>query len=594
MPAADHSPTGLRTHTCGDLRAEDAGQTVRLCGWVTGVRDHGGVLFTDLRDRYGKTQVVFRPEDADLFKEAGSLRGEDCIQIEGPVCERPGDQRNPERTTGDVEVEAASLTILSRSDDPPIDVIDDVEANDEARLRHRVLDLRRRPMIAGLEARSTLCGALRRTFGGLGFLEVETPILTRATPEGARDYLVPSRVHPGRVYALPQSPQVFKQLLMVGGVDRYMQFARCFRDEDLRADRQPEFTQLDLEMSFVDRDDVLATLESCFIESFGEVGLDVPGPWPRMTWDEAMDRFGSDKPDLRFGLEIQDVSEAAGESGSRIFDGAVESGGVVRAIRLPGGARSSRKQISAWEDDAKAAGAPGLAWSKVGDGGEWTGPLASHVSSEAQSNINGAAQAGPDDLLLFGAGELRVVRLALGAVRTALGSELDLAGEPHRALWVVDFPLFEEDGEGGWTSSHHPFTAPMNAGDLEGAPDHVASLAYDAVIDGVELGSGSIRIHRREVQERVFELLGLDAATVQDRFGHLLEAFRYGAPPHGGFALGIDRTVQVALGRDGIRDVIAFPKTTSASCPLTGAPAAPTPRQAEELGLTVAEPGEQG
>ncbi len=583
--------TALRTHACGELRAEHAGREVRLCGWIANRRDHGGIFFLDLRDRFGLVQVTVDPEckeaDEAMLALAASLRAEDVVCCRGRVCLRPESQVNPDRETGEIEVVATDLEVLTRAETPPIDLFDDAETGTELRLKYRYLDLRRRPMLRALEARAAFVTALRRSLEGLEFLEVETPILTKTTPEGARDYLVPSRIHKGSVYALPQSPQIFKQILMLSGVDRYYQIARCFRDEDLRADRQPEFTQCDLEMSFVEEEDVMRAVETAVAAAFEEAfGVEVELPMPRISYGEAMRRFGSDKPDLRFGLELVEASDFAAGTGFRVFDGAVEDGGAIVGLRVPGGASLSRKEIQALEECAREHGAKGLAWCKVG-GGELTGPLARWFEGGRREVLCEGMKAAEGDLCLFAAGRRSRAQRILGAVRTALGAKLGLADpKVRRFCWVTDFPLFEWSEERErYEFCHHPFTAPKDLeADLAAEPETRLSRAYDLILNGWELGSGSIRIHDPEVQRRVFRFLGMEEEEAQAKFGFLLEAFRYGAPPHGGFAFGIDRIVALGLGLTNLREVIAFPKTTTAACPMTGAPSVVDPAQLEELG----------
>ena len=585
-----------RNVTCGELTARDEGRDVVLNGWVVGVRDHGGILFLDLRDRYGVTQLVADTDaPASLLEEIRSLQAETVIAAKGKVRLRAPGRANPERSTGEIEVAVEEIQVLGSSRPVPFEIVDKEESSQETRLRFRYLDIRRRPMLRALEARSRFLMAAREWLHREGFLEVETPILTKATPEGARDYLVPSRVHKGKFYALPQSPQLFKQLLMVGGVDRYFQVARCFRDEDLRADRQPEFTQIDLEMSFVEEEDVLAAVEAMVSSAFqGGFGIEAPLPFPRLTWKEAMVRFGSDKPDLRFGLEIVDFTGNAKDSAFRVFSGAVASGGVVRGIRVPGGAEKiTRKGLDSLEAAAREGGAKGLAWIKSA-GGKTAGPLSKFYQGEEWEKLREAFGVEEGDLLLFGAGPEAQVSTALGQVRTALGKMLDLArpGE-FRFLWVTEFPLFEKEEETGrWGPSHHPFTAPRDWSlqGLEESPGEVLSRAYDLVLNGSEVASGSIRIHRADTQEKVFRFLGISPEEAERKFGFLLEALGFGAPPHGGIALGVDRLVALALGLDSIREVIAFPKTTSAACPLTGAPSEVSPDQLKDLGIrTISE-----
>ncbi|MEZ5987894.1 MAG: aspartate--tRNA ligase [Planctomycetota bacterium] len=585
-----------RTVSCGGLRPEDEGRTVTLNGWVANRRDHGQLFFLDLRDRYGVTQVTldpenegFRPEDLALAQDLGA---EDVVAVTGRVVRRAPELINPNRATGAIEVLPTRMERLSSSLVPPFVIEDKSDTSIELRLQYRYLDLRRRPMLEALEVRSRFVHALRDWLVGQDFVEVETPILTKATPEGARDYLVPSRVHKGSFYALPQSPQVFKQILMVAGVDRYFQIARCFRDEDLRADRQPEFTQLDLEMSFVEEEDVLQAVEGCVAHAFREVlGHEVPTPFERIPFAEAMERWGVDKPDLRFGMELVDVGEVVRGCGFQVFDGALERGGIVKAIRVEEGASLSRKDIDGLTDFVKEQGAKGLAWLKVADG-ELTGPVAKFFDAARGNALLAATGAEAGDLLLFGADERKVVLRALGQLRNRLARDLDRI-EPgvFRFCWVTAFPLFEQGDDGSWQSSHHPFTAPLDwDADFEADPGSVASRAYDLVLNGWELGSGSIRIHRRDVQERLFAFLGLGRDEVEAKFGHLVGALQYGAPPHGGFAVGIDRIVAMALGLTSIRDVIAFPKTASATCLMTDAPSEVDPAQLAELAIRVEMP----
>ncbi|MDZ7618294.1 MAG: aspartate--tRNA ligase [Patescibacteria group bacterium] len=585
----------LRTHTCGELRAEHEGQTVTVCGWVDTYRDHSGVLFVDLRDRYGKTQVVFAPEGGDaLLSQAKTLRSEDVILVEGVVFPRPEGTINPKMPTGTLELRAQRLEILNKSQNPPFQPTAKDLPGEDVRLKHRYLDLRRPKMQQTLMLRHRIVKIMRDYADELGFIDVETPMLGRSTPEGARDYLVPSRVQPGMFYALPQSPQLYKQILMVAGFDRYVQVARCFRDEDLRADRQPEFTQLDLEMSFIDSDDIMGVIDGLVARLAKEVlGIELTLPLPRMTYDEAMERFGHDAPDLRFGMEIVDLTDIGREAGFQVFRNAAEAGGRVRGINAKGAAdRYSRKLIDeltrfVCEDFA----ARGLAWFKVDADGKLASPIAKNFSDDSLGQIAQRMAAEPGDLLLFVADRFDVTCKALNALRKRLAAELQLykPGDMHFS-WVVEFPMFERDDEtGGWAAMHHPFTAPRKQDFdlLDSAPERCRAQAYDLVINGMEAGGGTIRIHNSDLQSKVFGLLGIDEATAQDRFGFLLEALRYGAPPHGGIALGLDRVVTLLGGGDSIREVIAFPKTQRATDLMTGAPGQVDVRQLKELGLKV-------
>jgi aspartyl-tRNA synthetase len=580
-----------RTHTCGELRPEHVGETVRLNGWVHARRDHGGIYFVDLRDRYGITQVVLDEDVGDAVK----LSSEDVVAVSGEVVAREPANVNPDRPTGGIEVTVRSLKILSKSLTPPFEVSGGDEPSIEIRLRHRYLDLRRAEMQANVLHRARFISALRRAFEAQGFVDIETPILTKATPEGARDYLVPSRVHPGSFYALPQSPQIFKQILMVAGFDRYYQVARCFRDEDLRADRQPDFTQLDLEMTFVEEEDVFAVWERAISETFREaMGVELETPFPRMPYREAMERYGSDKPDVRFSMELCDVAAWAGASDFQVFTKVIESGGRVMGITLPGGSELSRKAIDALGAYVGEFGARGLAWWKADPEGG-SGPLARFCAGERAGALMEAMSASTGDLCLFVADQERVVLRALGELRVKLGRERGLVEEGWRFLWVTRFPMFEQDEEtGGWTSSHHPFTAPADwdLGGVSGPDDpglgELESRAYDLVLNGWELGSGSVRIHRQDVQERIFEILGIGPEEREAKFGFLLEALSFGAPPHGGFALGLDRIVALTLGLDNIRDVIAFPKTTSATDLMCRAPSPVTEEQLAEVHVKLA------
>ncbi len=575
-----------RSHNCGELRSSHSGKEVTLSGWVESQRDHGGVLFVDLRDRFGTTQVVFRPEEnKSLHEQASSLRVQDVVSIQGKVLQRSAGTVNKERPTGEIEVVGSGLEILNRSKTPPFEITDSVDTDINIRLKHRYLDLRRPSMQRNLVYRSQFYQAVRSQLSSRGFIEVETPVLTRATPEGARDYLVPSRVNPGTFYALPQSPQLFKQLLMVSGLDRYFQIAKCFRDEDLRADRQPEFTQIDLELSFVDEEVVYLEIELLFAAIFKACkGIELKLPFPRMPYDEALRRYGLDKPDLRFGLELHDISGLAKETDFGVFKSALESAGVVKTLPVPKGSPFTRKDLDAFTEFVKGYGAKGLAYVRFDEKGVVSGSAAKFVTPIAER----LRQLAPDaDLFLFAADQSYIANAALGNLRNFVAERLGLR-DPNRFVltWVTDFPMFEKDlSTGKWIAARHPFTALNDWSLIEPSadPGRVRARAYDLVMNGSELGSGSIRIHQRERQEQLFSFLGISAQDAKDRFGFLLDALEYGAPPHGGFAIGVDRFVQLLLGTEGIREVIAFPKTASASCLMTGAPSIVPAEQLAEL-----------
>ncbi|OJF12258.1 aspartate--tRNA ligase [Couchioplanes caeruleus] len=590
----------IRTHDAGSLRADHAGQSVTLAGWVARRRDHGGVIFVDLRDGSGVVQVVFREEDAH------ALRNEFCIKVTGDVTARPEGNENPELATGTIEVVASELVVLSEAAPLPLPVDDNVEAGDDLRLKYRYLDLRRSGPAAALKLRSRANHIAREVLHARDFHEIETPTLTRSTPEGARDFLVPVRLQPGTWYALPQSPQLFKQLLMVAGMERYYQIARCYRDEDFRADRQPEFTQLDIEMSFVTQEDVIELGEEIVAKLWSELaGYTVPTPIPRITWHDAMNRYGSDKPDLRYGVELTELTDYLRGTEFRVFAGAIDAGGYIGAVVMPGGASQTRKELDGWQDWAKARGARGLAYVILDDStGEPRGPVAKNLSPEHLSGLADQVGAKPGDAVFFAAAaERREAQELLGAARIEIAKRAGLIDESAWAFcWVVDAPMFEKTDEGGWTAVHHPFTSP-NAEWLdrfEEAPDQALAYAYDIVVNGNEIGGGSVRIHQADVQSRVFALLGITPEEAQDKFGFLLEAFKYGPPPHAGIALGWDRTCMLLSGNDSIREVIAFPKTRGGFDPLTTAPTPITAEQRKEAGIdakpkaTTVMPGTDG
>jgi aspartyl-tRNA synthetase len=570
---------------CGDLRATDADRIVRVAGWVHRRRDHGGLIFIDLRDRSGIVQLVFHPETSgEGFRAAERLRSEHVISVGGKVVTREEGNVNPNLPTGEIEISVTEMEVLAEADTPPFPIDEDTPVDETLRLKYRYLDLRRERMREALVLRHEVVATMRRVLGERDFLEIETPILTRSTPEGARDFLVPSRLQPGSFYALPQSPQLFKQLLMMGGYERYFQVARCFRDEDLRADRQPEFTQLDLEMSFVEEEDVITTMETVMQAVFEAGGFDVaPPPWPRMGYDEAVLRFGSDRPDTRFGLEIRDISNALRGSEFKVFESVLAGGGVVRAINA-GPHEMSRSELEGLNEIVQRYGGKAVAWAYVEGDGSWRSPIAKFFTEGRVEAASHVLEAQGGDLLLFVADRPHVAANALGGLRLELGQRFGLIPpDRHDVLWIVDFPMFEyNEAEGRWDALHHPFTAPL--GDLDD-PGSLRSRAYDLVVDGNEIGGGSIRIHTPEVQQRIFDWLGLDEEEARARFGFLLDALRYGAPPHGGIAMGVDRIVAILAARDSIRDVIAFPKTASGADPLTDAPAPVDERQLRELGL---------
>lgn len=577
----------IRTHDAGALRAENVGQTVTLAGWVANRRDHGGVAFIDLREASGVVQVVIRDEEV-----AHSLRSEYCLKVTGEVAARGEGRENPNLPTGSIEVVASDVEVLSAAAPLPFPISDHVEVGEEVRLKHRYLDLRRSAPGNAIRLRSDVNKAARDVLAGHDFVEIETPTLTRSTPEGARDFLVPARLQPGSWYALPQSPQLFKQLLMVAGMERYYQIARCYRDEDFRADRQPEFTQLDIEMSFVTQDDVIALGEQIVAALWKLIGYDVPLPLPRMTYADAMARYGSDKPDLRMGLELVECTDYFKDTPFRVFQAP-----YVGAVVMPGGASQPRKQLDAWQEWAKQRGAKGLAYVLVQEDGELGGPVAKNITDEEKAGLAAHVGAQPGDCIFFAAGPVKASRALLGAARLEIGRRGGLLDENAWSfLWVVDAPLFEPADEataagdvavggGAWTAVHHAFTSPQDLDTFDTDPGNALAWAYDIVCNGNEIGGGSVRIHREDIQKRVFEVMGIGEAEAEEKFGFLLEAFKFGAPPHGGIAFGWDRVVALLAGTDSIRDVIAFPKTGGGYDPLTAAPAPITPEQRKEAGV---------
>jgi len=582
----------MRSIYCGDVGAKEEGQEVTVAGWVHRRRDHGGVIFIDLRDREGLVQVVFNPEKKEIFTEAERIRSEYVLSVKGMVRIRPDGTKNPNMKTGEIEIIASELNTLNDSLTPPFH--HDENASEEVRLKYRYLDLRRESMLHNLRLRHRVTQALREFLDKNGFVDIETPMLTRATPEGARDYIVPSRTHQGKFFALPQSPQIFKQLLMMSGFDRYYQIVRCFRDEDLRADRQPEFTQLDIEMSFVDQQSVMNKMQDLIRYVFDRVmNISLPEVFPVMSYSEAMRRFGSDKPDLRIPMELVDLSDIMKEVEFKVFSGpAKDKDGRVAALAVPGGSSLSRKEIDDYTSFVARYGAKGLAYIKIEDISKkkdgMQSPILKFLPDEVIDELVNRVDINDGDIIFFGADKESIVNDALGALRVRIGKDLNLLEEGWQPLWVTDFPMFEKDkNSNNWTSLHHPFTAPSidDAEELENNPGKVLSKAYDMVLNGSEIGGGSIRIHNKKMQAKVFQLLNISDAEAQEKFGFLLQALEYGCPPHGGIAFGLDRIIMLLSGAESIRDVIAFPKTQTASCPLTDAPGEVSSEQLKETGI---------
>ena len=578
-----------RSGYCAEFSAQDEGREVELAGWVHRRRDLGGITFVDLRDRSGIIQLVFNPRSSAVHELARELDREDVISVKGLIRKRGPENVNPDLPTGEIEVEVNDLRILNKSEPIPFQIQEEVEAREETRLEYRYLDLRRPRMRENLILRHKVILEIRNFLDGRGFVEIETPLLTKSTPEGARDYLVPSRTFPGRFFALPQSPQLFKQLLMIAGFDRYFQIARCFRDEDLRADRQPEFTQLDLELSFIDREELFALVEELMGHIFkGILGIELETPFPRLGYEEALSRFGTDKPDLRFGMELRDISDLVRDCEFRIFSETVESGGIVAGIDCPGCGRYSRRELDGLEEIAKGLGAKGLIWLRIGEEGVES-PIAKFIGPDLIERLRERFGAEVGDLILLVADEPHLAREVLGSLRLELAEREGLLSDGWRFLWIIDPPLFELDEAGAISSTHHPFTMPKveDIEILDQDPLAVRADAYDLVLNGEEIAGGSIRIHRRDLQSKIFEILGISREEAAEKFGFFLRALEYGAPPHGGIAFGLDRLIMLMAGAESIREVIAFPKTLTAYCPLTGAPSQVGEGQLEELGITL-------
>ena len=578
------------SHTCGQLRLGDDGEKVTLDGWAWHTRDHGGLIFIDLRDRFGYTQIVVDPDcvSKEDFAKAEHLGREDCLEIVGTVRPRATEAVNSDMATGEVEVLASAISVLNSSSTPPFSIEDGIETDETLRMKWRYLDLRRPEMFKTLHLRHIVANALRKALNERAFLEIETPILANSTPEGARDYIVPSRPNPGCFYALPQSPQQFKQMLMASGVERYYQLAKCFRDEDLRADRQPEFTQLDVEMSFATQDDIIRMTEDVLKSALSAAGIEIETPLPRMPYDEAMDRFGTDRPDVRFGMELHDITEIVKNSNFKVFSSVAQSGGIVKAINCKGAGDWSRGDVEKLASIAEDNGAKGMAWIAFTTAGEEKSPIIKFFSEEEFSALKSEMDVEPGDLVLFAADTPSIANAVLSALRLHMAEALGIERGEHKLLWVVDFPAFKQDPDTKkYAAEHHPFTRIVeeDLDKIESEPLSCKSYAYDIVMDGFELGGGSIRIHNAEEQRRVFRLLGMSDEQIEERFGHMLNALEMGCPPEGGIALGFDRLIMLLSGKESIRDVIAFPKTSSASCPMTGAPNEVSSKQLKEVGI---------
>ena len=581
----------IRSHTCGELNPTESDKEVTLCGWVHRRRDHGGLIFIDLRDRYGFTQVVINPEDADIFKQAEAVRPEWVLKVTGTVRKRLEGAEREENPTGGIEVVVSNLEVLNQAKTPPFEIDQDKDVGEEVRLEYRFLDLRRTRMQKNMKMRHDITGVIRNYFRDNEFLEIETPIMIKGTPEGSREYLVPSRLYHGDFYVLPQSPQQLKQLLMVSGVDKYFQIARCFRDEDQRGDRQPEFTQFEIEMSFCDQDDVMSAMEGCFKELTKAIRPDkkFPDTFPRMTYQEAMNRYGSDKPDIRFGLEFADVSDIAGNCGFGVFESIVKGGGTVRAMNVPGGGSFSRKDIDDLTDLAQRHGAKGLAWVRVG---EEAGPVVKNSTPEFLEALNKITGAADGDIIFFAAGSFPHALEPLGEVRKDCAARLDIIDKTKWAyLWITDFPMFEKNADGAVGAVHHPFTRPHadDEGLVDTDPFAARAIGYDLILDGNEVGGGSMRIHERDLQKKIFSILGISEEDAERRFGHMLRAFEYGAPPHGGIAMGLDRVCMLFADEPNIREVMAFPKDQKAKDLMLGAPSPMPEAQLTELGIKILE-----